>query len=87
MNDPVADTLAMGCGRTTRKAEQVRGHMIGGSAISTAAHAASLPALPSTAETGLPETQMSGCNMLFALAGTLSAIGERDAPCCRRSTM
>ncbi len=77
MNDLMAGTLDMGCDQTTNNAEQIRAGTIRGYAITTPSRAAALPAVPTTAEAGLPEMRMSGWNMLFAPAGTPRPVVER----------
>jgi tripartite-type tricarboxylate transporter receptor subunit TctC len=77
MNDLMGGTLDLGCDQTTNNAEQIRANSIRAFAISTPSRAAALPAIPTTAEAGLPEMRMSGWNMLFAPAGTPPAVVER----------
>lgn len=77
MNDLMSGTLDMGCDQTTNNAEQIRAGTIRGYAITTPSRAAALPAVPTTAEAGLPEMRMSGWNMLFAPAGTPRPVVER----------
>lgn len=77
MNDLMSGTLDLSCDQTTNNAEQIRGGQVRGYAITTASRAAALPEVPTTAEAGLPQMQMSGWNMLFAPAATPRPVVER----------
>jgi tripartite-type tricarboxylate transporter receptor subunit TctC len=77
MNDLMAGTLDLSCDQTTNNAEQIKAGAVRGYAITTPTRAAALPDVPTTAEGGLPQMQMSGWNMLFAPAATPRPVVER----------
>jgi tripartite-type tricarboxylate transporter receptor subunit TctC len=77
MNDLIAGTLDLSCDQTTNNAEQIKAGQVRGYAITTTTRTAALPDIPTTAEAGLPQMQMSGWNMLFAPAATPRPVVER----------
>lgn len=77
MNDLMAGTLDLSCDQTTNNAEQIKAGAVRGYAITTPTRAAALPEVPTTAEAGLPQMQMSGWNMLFAPAATPRPVVDR----------
>jgi tripartite-type tricarboxylate transporter receptor subunit TctC len=77
MNDLVAGTVDIMCDQTTGTAEQIRAGTIRAFAATTPERVASLPDLPTTAESGLPGFQVSVWHGLYAPKGTPRPIIDR----------
>jgi tripartite-type tricarboxylate transporter receptor subunit TctC len=70
LNDMVGGQVDYMCDQIVNLVEQVRGNAIRAYAIATAERSPALPDVPTTAEAGLPEYQVSAWNALFAPKGT-----------------
>jgi tripartite-type tricarboxylate transporter receptor subunit TctC len=77
MNDLVAGTVDLMCDQTTNTTEQIRAGTIRGFAVTTRERVASLPDLPTAAEAGLPDFEVSVWHGLYAPRGTPAPIIER----------
>jgi tripartite-type tricarboxylate transporter receptor subunit TctC len=77
MNDLVAGTVDLMCDQTTNTTEQIRAGTIRGFAATTRERVASLPDLPTAAEAGLPNFEVSVWHGLYAPRNTPAPIIER----------
>lgn len=77
MNDLVAGTVDLMCDQTTNTTEQIRAGTIRAYAATTSQRVASLPDLPTAAEAGLPNFEVSVWHGLYTPRGTPAPIVER----------
>ena len=77
MNDLVAGTVDFMCDQIVSVAQQVRGGTIKAYAIASPQRNPALPDVPTTAEAGLPNFQVSAWNAVFAPKGTPAPIVAR----------
>jgi tripartite-type tricarboxylate transporter receptor subunit TctC len=77
MNDLVAGTVDLMCDQTTNTTEQIRAGTIKAFAVTTNSRVASLPNLPTAAEAGLPNFEVSVWHGLYAPRNTPAEIGTR----------
>jgi tripartite-type tricarboxylate transporter receptor subunit TctC len=77
MNDLVAGTVDVMCDQTTNTVEQIRAGTIRGFAVTTPARIAPLPDMPTAAEAGLPNFEVSVWHGLYAPRATPAPIVER----------
>jgi tripartite-type tricarboxylate transporter receptor subunit TctC len=77
MNDLVAGTVDLMCDQTTNTTEQIRAGTIKGFAVTTPQRVQSLPDLPTAAEAGLPNFEVSVWHGLYAPRGTPQPIIQR----------
>ena len=77
MNDLVAGTVDLMCDQTTNTTEQIRAGTIRGFAVTTRERIAALPDLPTAAEAGLPDFEVSVWHGLYTPRNTPRPIVER----------
>lgn len=77
MNDLVAGTVDIMCDQTTNTTEQIRAGSVRAFAVTTEERLAALPDLPTSAQGGLPEFQVSVWHGLYAPKGTPAPIVTR----------
>ncbi|MCX7933323.1 MAG: tripartite tricarboxylate transporter substrate-binding protein, partial [Rhodovarius sp.] len=77
MNDLVAGTVDLMCDQTTNTAEQIRAGTIKAFAVTTRERVPALPELPTAAEAGLPDFEISVWHGLYAPRGTPEPIINR----------
>jgi tripartite-type tricarboxylate transporter receptor subunit TctC len=77
MNDLVAGTVDLMCDQTTNTTEQIRAGTIRGFAVTTPERLAALPDLPTAAQGGLPNFEVSVWHGLYAPRTTPAPIIER----------
>jgi tripartite-type tricarboxylate transporter receptor subunit TctC len=77
MNDLVAGTVDIMCDQTTNTTEQIRAGTIRGFAVTTRERIAALPDLPTAAEAGLPDFEVSVWHGLYTPRNTPRPIVER----------
>ena len=74
MNDLVGGTVDFMCDQIVSVAQQVKGNTIKAYAIASPQRNPALPDVPTTAEAGLPNFQVSAWNAVFAPKGTPAAV-------------
>jgi len=77
MNDLVAGTVDLMCDQTTNTTEQIRAGTIRAFAVTTRNRVGALPDLPTAAEAGLPNFEVSVWHGLYAPRGLPAPIGAR----------
>ncbi|WP_237214549.1 tripartite tricarboxylate transporter substrate-binding protein [Falsiroseomonas oryziterrae] len=77
MNDLVAGTVDVMCDQTTNTVEQIRAGTIRGFAVTTPSRIAALPDMPTAAEAGLPNFEVSVWHGLYAPRNTPAPVVER----------
>jgi tripartite-type tricarboxylate transporter receptor subunit TctC len=77
MNDLVGGRVDLMCDQTTNTTEQIRAGTIRGFAVTTTTRVGSLPDLPTAAEAGLPNFEVSVWHGLYAPRATPAAIIAR----------
>ncbi len=77
MNDMVAGTVDLMCDQTTNTTEQIRAGTVRAYATTTPQRIAALPDVPTAAEAGLPNFEVSVWHGLYAPRGTPAPIVER----------
>jgi len=77
MNDLVAGTVDLMCDQTTNTTEQIRGGSIRAYSVTTPQRVPSLPDVPTAAEGGLPNFEVTVWHGLYAPRNTPAAIADR----------
>lgn len=77
MNDLVAGTVDLMCDQTTNTTEQIRAGTIRAFAVTTRSRVGALPDLPTAAEAGLPNFEVSVWHGLYAPRGLPAPIAAR----------